>query len=76
MASTTTNTRRFEFIEGSSCKFWEVTVTNNEVTVRFGRIGSAGQTQTKSFPDNSAAAKHAEKLIAQKTDKGYREQAA
>jgi predicted DNA-binding WGR domain protein len=69
-------TRRFEFIEGSSCKFWEVTVSGKEVSVRFGRIGSAGQTQSKSFPDEGAAAKHAEKLIAQKTDKGYREQAA
>ena len=36
--------RYFEFIGGSSAKFWEVVVSGNEVTVRFGRIGTEGQT--------------------------------
>ena len=45
-----TKTRRFEFIEGKSSKFWEVTVTGSDVTVRFGKIGTHGQGQTKSFP--------------------------
>jgi len=31
--------RRFEFAEESSNKFWEVTVSDNTLTVRFGRIG-------------------------------------
>ena len=66
-------TRHFEFSEGSSNKFWEVSTSDKDVTVRFGRIGTAGQTQTKSFVDGAAAQKHADKLIGEKTRKGYRE---
>ena len=65
--------RYFEFIGGNSAKYWEVTVSGSDVTVRYGRIGSAGQTSTKSFPDDAAANRHAEKLIASKTKKGYTE---
>jgi predicted DNA-binding WGR domain protein len=39
---------RFEFKEGSSNKFWEVTVSGT-LTVRFGRVGSAGQEKSKAF---------------------------
>ena len=42
-----------------------------DVTVRYGRIGTNGQTQSKSFADEAAAEKHADKLIAEKTAKGY-----
>ena len=74
MSSTTSNApRRFEFVGGSSDKFWELTVRGNEVIVRFGRIGTGGQTQTKSFPDGATAARHAEKLVRAKTKKGYQE---
>jgi predicted DNA-binding WGR domain protein len=62
-----------EFIAGTSCKFWEVRVVGKEVTVRFGRIGSDGQGQTKSFPDATAASRHAAKRVEQKLAKGYRE---
>jgi predicted DNA-binding WGR domain protein len=65
--------RYFEFVEGTSSKFWEVSISDNTVTVRFGRIGSEGQTQTKTLADAAAATKHAEKLIASKLAKGYRE---
>ncbi len=64
--------RRFEFSEGHSDKFWEIAVQGTEVTVRFGRIGTHGQVHAKSFPDDAAAAKHAEKMIQQKVGKGYR----
>ncbi|MGC3967607.1 MAG: WGR domain-containing protein [Pirellulales bacterium] len=66
-------TRRFEFVSGSSAKFWEVGTVCCDVTIRYGRIGTAGQSLTKSFPDPAAARKHVEKLIAEKTAKGYRE---
>jgi predicted DNA-binding WGR domain protein len=69
-------TRRFEFIGGNSAKFYEVTVTGNSVTVRYGRLGTSGQTQTKSFADAATAQKHADAQIAQKIGKGYRETAA
>jgi predicted DNA-binding WGR domain protein len=64
-------TRYFEFVGGSSAKFWEATVQGRDVTVRFGRLGTSGQSQTKTLPDAAAANKHAEELIAQKVDKGY-----
>jgi DNA ligase-1 len=66
-----TGTRRFEFIEGSAAKFWEIAVNDADVTVRFGRIGTNGQTQTKTLPTADKARQHADKLIAEKTGKGY-----
>jgi DNA ligase-1 len=70
--TTTPTTRRFEFSEGNSNKYWQITVEGTGVTVQFGRIGSTGQTQQKSFADATAAAQHAEKLIGEKMRKGYR----
>ncbi|MFY9259011.1 MAG: DUF4132 domain-containing protein [Gallionella sp.] len=64
--------QRFEFIEGNSSKFWEVSVHDTELTVCFGRIGTKGQTNTKSFASASAALKERDQLIKQKTGKGYR----
>ena len=66
-------TRRFEFVGGNSAKFWEVTVVGKDVTVRYGRLGTSGQAQAKSFNDDARAQKHADTLISQKTHKGYRE---
>ena len=63
--------RRFEFVGGSSAKFWEISVDGTDVAVRFGRIGTGGQQQTKSFADAAKARQHADKLIAEKTGKGY-----
>ena len=63
--------RRFEFVEGSASKFWEVSVNDKEMTVRFGRIGTDGQSKTKAFKDEDAAKSEADKLIREKTGKGY-----
>ena len=68
--------RYFEFVEGSSAKFWEISQSGNDVTVRFGKIGTNGQTQTKTMSDADAATKHVEKLIKEKTGKGYQETVA
>ena len=65
--------RYFEFVGGTSAKFWEVTVSGCNVTVRYGRLGTGGQIQTKTLDDATAAQKHAEKLIGQKLEKGYLE---
>jgi DNA ligase-1 len=67
--------RYFELVDGNSAKFWEISSSGNDVTVRFGRIGTNGQSQTKTFSDSDAAARHAEKLIGEKTAKGYGETA-
>ncbi len=68
--------RYFEYVGGNSAKFWEISVAGGDVTVRYGRIGTNGQTSTKSFNDSEKANQHAEKLIEAKTDKGYQETAA
>jgi DNA ligase-1 len=67
--------RHFEFTDDKSNKFWEICTSGSSVTVRYGRIGAGGQTQTKVFADESAAQAHAAKLIGEKTEKGYVETA-
>lgn len=65
--------RRFELAEGSSNKFWEITIDASSYSVRYGRIGTNGQTQTKSFDSPAAAETAAEKVISEKVKKGYLE---
>jgi DNA ligase-1 len=65
--------RLFELVEGSSSKFWEVARDRCVVTVRFGRIGSAGQARSKDFASEELAQRHAADLIEHKVAKGYRE---
>lgn len=68
--------RRFEMVEGSASKFWEVSVSDCELTVKFGRIGTAGQFKVKDFDEPGEARAEREKLIKEKTRKGYEEVAA
>ncbi len=63
--------RRFELVEDGSRKFWEVAVEGSTVTVRFGRLGTDGQTKDKAHGSPAAAQKEADKLVAEKTKKGY-----
>ncbi|MFO0742485.1 MAG: WGR domain-containing protein [Labilithrix sp.] len=63
--------RRFEMREGTSSKFWEVAVEGRNVVVRFGRIGTDGQTKKKAAASPDAAQKEADKLVREKTAKGY-----
>ena len=67
------NRREFHFVEGASSKFWAVSVADDTMAVQFGKIGTAGQTQEKNFSNPDAARKAADKLIAEKTAKGYQE---
>jgi predicted DNA-binding WGR domain protein len=68
--------RRFELSEGTSNKFWQIELTGTDFTVHWGRIGTQGQAQTKSFPSAAKAQAEHDKLIAEKTKKGYAEVAA
>ena len=70
-ASRPSTMRHFEYVEGTSSKFWEISVSGCEVTVRYGRIGAAGTSKTKEHTDAQAARREADKLIAEKTGKGY-----
>ena len=66
--------RRFELVDGSSSKFWEVSQNGSEFTVRYGRIGTDGQApKTKDMGTSEKAAAEVEKLIRAKTGKGYAE---
>lgn len=68
--------RRWEFVEGSTSKFWETGVDGAVVTVRYGRCGTAGRTQTKEYASADAAEAQVLKTIAEKERKGYREAGA
>jgi predicted DNA-binding WGR domain protein len=65
--------REFHFQDGSSNKFWTIELASNSFTVHFGRVGTAGQTQTKDFSSEAAAQAAYDKLIAEKVKKGYQE---
>jgi uncharacterized protein (TIGR02996 family) len=68
--------RTFEYKDDKSNKFWSIELQGNQFTVTFGRIGTAGQTQVKTFPDEAAAQKEHDKLIREKLGKGYVEKSA
>lgn len=65
--------RRFEFSEGISNKFWEISILGDTVTSTWGRIGTEGQSKCKQFASAEKARQYFEKLIAAKTGKGYYE---
>lgn len=64
--------RRYEFVEGSSKKFWEIELEGESFTTRWGRIGSEGQEKTQDFENGAEARKAHDKLITEKEKKGYR----
>ncbi|WP_394620704.1 DUF4132 domain-containing protein [Lentzea sp. JNUCC 0626] len=66
--------RRWELVADGSAKFWEIEQDGTTVTVRFGRLGTSGQTQTKELTSAEAATAHVAKLVAEKEKKGYRPQ--
>jgi predicted DNA-binding WGR domain protein len=63
--------RRFELVDDKSRKFWEIWTAGAEVHTAYGRIGTAGQSTVKDEGSDAAAAKLAEKLVREKTKKGY-----
>lgn len=65
--------KHLQYIDGTSDKFWQIETTGNSYTVVYGRNGTVGQTQIKSFDTEDACIKAAEKLVTEKTKKGYSE---
>ena len=63
--------RRFEFNDSTSNKFWEVDVKGETLNVTFGKIGTKGQSKPKDFATPEKASAEMEKLIKEKTGKGY-----
>ncbi|SDP15628.1 DUF4132 domain-containing protein [Lentzea jiangxiensis] len=68
--------RRWELVAAGSAKFWEVGLTGAVTTVRFGRLGAAGQTRVRELASEAAAEAHVARLVAEKEKKGYRPVAA
>ncbi|MDR1889028.1 MAG: STM4015 family protein [Zoogloeaceae bacterium] len=63
--------RVFVFQDSKSRKFWSIEVSGTAFTVNYGKLGTDGQTQTKSFASAEIAQKEANKLVAEKLKKGY-----
>src|SRR4051812_3769280 len=68
--------RTFVYSDALSHKFWNVDVKGDAITVQFGRVGTKGQTQTKTLADEAAARREADRLIRDKVRKGYAETTA
>lgn len=76
MPSKMAQVRRFEYKEGSSNKFYEISVVNEngwKVKTKWGRIGALGQMQEIPCPSEWRAKQVANQKIYQKTRKGYQE---
>ena len=65
--------RYFEFKDAKSHKFWEVSVSAKKVNIRYGKVGTDGQTSVKELGTPAEAKAHAEKQAAGKGKKGYKE---
>jgi uncharacterized protein (TIGR02996 family) len=63
--------RTFQFSDAKSHKFWNLDITGSSFTVTYGKVGAAGQTQTKTFDSPDEAEAEADKLIREKLKKGY-----
>jgi uncharacterized protein (TIGR02996 family) len=63
--------RTFTFSDAKSHKFWTIELSGSSFTVTYGKIGTAGQTQTKSFATPEKAQAEHDKLVKEKLGKGY-----
>lgn len=65
---------RLVLTEGGSNKFWEAKTKGEDLVIRFGRIGTKGQEQVKSFSDAAAARAELAKREKEKRASGYVEE--
>lgn len=63
---------RFEYVGGTSNKFWEVRTDGTTLTTRWGRIGTPGSLTNKVYGSPAAAESERDKLIRSKLVKGYK----
>jgi predicted DNA-binding WGR domain protein len=70
-SATTGGARYFEFVEGTSSKFWEIKLDGASFITRYGKIGTDGQQSLKEYASEALALKEHDKLVAEKTKKGY-----
>ncbi|WP_411751623.1 DUF4132 domain-containing protein [Serratia sp. (in: enterobacteria)] len=63
--------RHFEFNDDKSNKFWQIEQSDSDLNLRWGKIGTHGQGQTKRFDNEAKALAAMAKLVKEKTGKGY-----
>jgi predicted DNA-binding WGR domain protein len=63
--------KRVEFNDAKSNKFWQVKVEGTEVLIEYGKIGTEGRENKKSFENSTEALEFAEKKLKEKLKKGY-----
>ncbi|MBV8254095.1 MAG: WGR domain-containing protein [Chitinophaga sp.] len=63
--------KNFIYQDDNSHKFWNIDINGTEINVTFGKVGTQGQSQTKSFATEAECQKAYDKLIAEKVKKGY-----
>lgn len=65
---------RYELRDSSSSKFWQIELSDagTSFTTTYGRIGTRGQSSTKTFKTAAKAKLESDKLVAEKLKKGYR----
>ncbi|PRQ05485.1 WGR domain-containing protein [Enhygromyxa salina] len=65
--------RRLEYKDAKSHKFWELDIEGDAYTVRYGKVGTDGQTQTKTCASAEKAESEGTKKLESKIKKGYAE---
>jgi predicted DNA-binding WGR domain protein len=63
--------RTFTYEDDKSSKFWTIEIDGSRYTVKYGKTGTNGQTASNEFDSTEACQKAAEKVIKEKTGKGY-----
>ena len=63
--------RTFSYSDAKSHKFWTIDAHGTDFTVTYGKIGTAGQSSAKSFATADKCQAEADKLVREKTGKGY-----
>ena len=59
-----------EYQDDKSHKFWKIALEGKTFTTTYGKVGSNGQSSTKTFNSEEKVQKEAEKLVAHKLKKG------
>lgn len=65
--------KQLEYKDETSQKFWTIQVVEKKFIVVYGKIGTEGQSKTKTFESTEVALKEANKIVANKIKKGYKE---
>ena len=62
----------FIYTDDKSQKFWIINSDGSDIMVNFGKLGATGRYQITEYDDEVECQKAADKLITQKTKKGYK----